>query len=352
MSANDFSKVNSGVRSILFLARIVLGGVICAAVFARGVVDKAAADTGPLLKLTESEYDFGRVMQGHKVVHEFSIQNAGDADLILQRISPSCGCTGAAVSSSTIKPGTSEKVRVTFDTSGMYGSKAKTVSVQTNSREQPEVTLRLVGSVMRGITANPERIQFGEVSQGASAATRTREFALTVTEGTAWEVSRVTTGSKFLSVAELTAQGSTRRYSVTLQPDAPKGELRERLIVEFKDPNQSAVNIPVTAMVLGDLRVTPASVSFGIISGKEPLERRIKYENTSDLSVVVTGVTSSHPAVTAAMVDVDGGKRGVVVIKLDPTKVTGDLRATVQIATSHPENQALTVSVYGVQAPQ
>lgn len=351
MIASDFSRVK-GVKSLKFIARMISSGVLCAGVLLLGFIDSAAADAGPMVKLAEAEYDFGRVMQGNKVVHEFSIQNAGDADLILQRISPSCGCTGAAVSSSTIKPGTSEKVRVTFDTSGMYGSKAKTVSVQTNSREQPEVILKLRGSVVRGITAAPERIQFGEVAQGASVATRTQEFALTVTEGTDWQVARVTTGSRFLSVAALSAQGATTRYAVTLQPDAPKGEMRERLIVEFKDPNQAAVNIPVTAMVLGDLRVTPASVSFGIISGTEPLERRIKYENSSALPVAVTGVTSSHPAVTAAMVDVDGGKRGVVVIKLDPTKVTGDLRATVQIATNHPENPALTVSVYGVQAPK
>lgn len=342
MDAVPFTRI---IRTLTVVTSCVAAalGVECADV---------VADTGPLPKLAELEHDFGRVMQGQKVIHEFSIQNAGDADLVLQRIAPSCGCTAAAVSSSTIKPGASEKIRVTFDTSGMYGSKTKTVSVQTNARERPEVTLKMRGSVVRGITATPERIVFGEISQGASALLRTQELAVTVTEGMNWEVARVTPGSKFVSVAELPDQGGAKRYAVTVQPDAPKGELRERVIVEFKDPTHAAVNIPVTATVLGDLRVSPSSVSFGIISGTEPLERRLKYENSSATPVAVTKVTSSHPAITASMVDLNDGKRGVVVVTLDPTKVTGDLKATVQIATTHPEQSTLTVSVYGVQAPR
>jgi hypothetical protein len=312
----------------------------------------AVADTGPLATLKEIEHDFGRVMQGQKVVHEFTIQNSGDADLVLQRISPSCGCTAAAVSAAAIKPGASEKVRVTFDTAGMYGSKTKTVSILTNAREKAEVILKMKGSVVRGVTATPERILFGEVSQGSSATTRTQEVSIAVTEGMNWEVARVTSGTRFLSIAELPEQGGAKRYAVTLAPDAPKGELRERLIVEFKDPSHAAVNIPVTATVLGDLRVSPSTVSFGIISGTELIERRVKYENLSTKPVTVTGVTSSHPAVTASLVDVDAGKRGVVVVKLDPRKVTGDLKATVQIATDHPEQQTVAVSVYGVQAPR
>lgn len=325
---------------------------ISASLGASAPVQLASADTGPLAKLGQDMYDFGSVMQGQKVVHEFAVENSGDADLVLQRIAPSCGCTAAAVSSPTIKPGGSEKIRVTFDTAGMYGAKTKTVNVVTNAREKPEFTLKLKGSVIRGISSTPERVTFGDVPQSASQAMRTKEVALNVTEGMTWDIARVTSASKFISVQELPAQGTSKRYAVTLLPDAPKGELRERLIVESKDPAQTAVNIPITATVLGDLRIIPATVSFGIVSGTELIERRLKYENASTIPVSITSVTSSHPAVSAAMLDMDGGKRGVLVIKLDPKKVTSDLKATVQVATNHPEQGTLTVSVYGVQAPK
>ncbi len=339
-------------RAIFGIARLVVVLVVWASAVQGDLLQAALADTGPLAKILDKEHDFGRVMQGQKVVHEFAIQNSGDADLVLQRIAPSCGCTAAAVSSSTIKPGASEKVRVTFDTAGMYGSKTKTVSVVTNAREYPEVTLTMRGSVVRGVTATPDRLVFGEISPGASPATRTQEVAIAVAEGMDWEVARVISGSKFVNIIPLGVQGGAERYSVAIQPDAPKGEMRERLIVEFKDPAHAAVNIPVIATIMGDLRLNPATVSFGIISGTEPIERRIKYENSSSIPVVISGVTSSHPAVTAAMLDLDVGKRGVVVIKVDPTKVKGDIKATVELTTNHPEQKTLAISVYGVQPPK
>jgi hypothetical protein len=312
----------------------------------------AYAETGPLASVPNDFYDFGRVMQGQRVVHEFEVRNIGDADLALQRIAPSCGCTAAAVTSSTIKPGTSEKVRVTFDTSGMFGDKTKTVSILTNARENQELTLKLKGSVARGVTVTPERLVFGELSQGASLPARTQEVTLKVNEGVSWEVERVTTSSRYLTINEMSSVNGARRYSVSVQPDAPKGELRERLLVEFKDTATAPVNIPVTAIILGDLKLSPSIVSFGIISGADPIERRVKYENSSSNPVKITEVTSSHPAVTASMLEMDSGQRGVLAIKVDPKKVKGDLRATVQVKTTHPEQSALTISVYGVEPPK
>jgi len=312
----------------------------------------AFAESGPVAFVPNDFYDFGRVVQGQRVVHEFEVRNTGDADLALQRIAPSCGCTAAAVTSSTIKPGASEKVRVTFDTSGMFGDKTKTVSILTNGRENPEITLKLKGAVARGITVSPERLVFGELSHGASIPARTQEVTLRIDPDLSWEIVRVTASSGYIAVNELSAPDGGKRYSVAIRPDAPKGDLRERLLVEFRDEATAPVNIPLTATILGDLKLSPSIVSFGIISGVEPIERRVKYENSSVNPVKILEVTSSHPAVSASMLEMDSGKRGVLAIKVDPRKVSGDLRATVQLKTTHPEQETLTISVYGVQPPR
>lgn len=312
----------------------------------------AFSDAGPLATLPSEVYDFGRVIQGQKVIHEFEVRNAGNADLVLQRIAPSCGCTAAAVTSPTIKPGSTEKVRVTFDTSGMYGDKTKTVSILTNARENPELTLKLKGTVTRGLAVTPERVVFGELSRGSSPAARTQEIALKVNEDVSWEIAKVSASSPYLKVAALASQGAEQRYSVTVQPEAPKGELRERLLVEFKDTSVAPINVPVTATVLGDLNLTPSIVSFGIVSGSQPIERRIKYECNATTPVSITSITTSDPAVTASMIEMKGGNHGVLAVKLDPTKVSGDLRATIQLKTTHPEQDTLTLSVYGVQPPK
>jgi hypothetical protein len=312
----------------------------------------AGAQTGPKLVIPQNEFDFGSVSQGQKVEHEFVVRNDGDQDLVIQRIAPSCGCTAAAMSAGAVKPGSSEKIKVAFNTAGFYGSKTKSVSILTNARDNPEVVLKLKGVVVRGVTVTPERIELGDVSPGSSDAVRTKEFLVEVSPDSGREIAAVKSFSKFLTVVPRGGDAAGRRYAVQMLPGAPRGEFRDRVVVEFKDSEHSAVNVPVIASVLGDVRLNPSTISFGIIDSKEPIERRVRFENASGANVEIVDVVSGHPAITTSVVNIEAGKRGVIVVKLDPTKVTGDLKSTIEIKTSHPQESAITIGVFGVQAPK
>jgi hypothetical protein len=106
------------------------------------------------------------------------------------------------------------------------------------------------------------------------------------------------------------------------------------------------------ASILGDLRLVPSSVSFGIVSGSEMLERRVRFENSSKGPVDVTEVVSSHPAVTASVQPVTPGKRSVIVIQVDPKKISGDLRANLTVKTSSADSSTLSLAVFGVEPPK
>ncbi len=310
------------------------------------------ADEGAVATVLEPTYNFGTVSQGQKVEHEFIVRNDGDADLVIQRIAPSCGCTAAAMSATAVKPGQSEKIKVTFNTAGFYGGKTKSVSVLTNSRNQSEFVLTLRGTIERHVSVTPERLDFGDIAADTSQPLRTREFAVEVAEGADRQVTNVRSLSKYLSVQAQGSQGRTQKYSVTLLPDAPRGEFRDRVLIEFKNPEHSSINVPVNASVLGDVRLIPSTVSFGIISGEQVMERRVRFENNSNQDVVVLEVKSSHPAVTASILPVAEGKRSVLVINLDPKKVSGDLRTSLEVKTSHPDEKVIALNVFGVQPPK
>ncbi len=312
----------------------------------------AYADSGPKAVVPQHEFNFGSVPQGQKVEHEFLLRNTGDQDLVIQRIAPSCGCTAAAMSASAVKPGASEKIKVAFNTAGFYGNKTKSVHVLTNSRETPEIVLKMTGVVVRGVNVAPERIEFGDVPPSASRAMRTKEFSLEVVDDVGREITAVRSFSKFLEVAPIDISGKIQRYAVTMLPGVPRGEFRDRVIIEFKDPSHSAVNVPVIGSISGDIRVIPSLISFGIVDGSDPIERRIRVENHSGQNVTIEGATSAHAAVAASVVDVEPGKRWVVVVKLDPTKVTADLKSTLEVKTSHPEEAVVSIGVFGVQPPR
>jgi len=79
---------------------------------------KPAQQTIPaeeVLKLKETEHDFGQIAQGKPVYYTFEIVNIGKTDLVLDNVQASCGCTTPEWSKDPIKPGAAAKIKVGYN---------------------------------------------------------------------------------------------------------------------------------------------------------------------------------------------------------------------------------------------
>ena len=313
---------------------------------------EAIAEAHPVISLSSNSYDFGTVAQGTKVVHEFEVKNTGNADLVIQRVSPSCGCTATQLASPIIKPGASEKMRVTFDTSGFMGDKTKSVLIASNDSTNPELVVTIKGQVLSSYTVEPSRVDFGEISPSSPPDARQRQVAFSVAEGSDLKITKVTSLSKYLVASPVSTQANRATVTIEILPTAQLGEFRDRVIFELDGGRRASVNVPVNASVKGDLRLNPGAVSFGVLEGQTPLERRIQFENKGRNPVTIESITTSNPAVSASMVTVQPGRLGVLVVKVDPRRVSGDLKETVEVRTNHPTESLLALNVFGVQPPK
>jgi hypothetical protein len=95
---------------------------------------------GPLPKMTfaESSFDFGNIKQGEKVKHTFMFKNTGEAPLIIENASASCGCTVPQWPRKPIAPGEEGKIDVEFNSAGKSGQQSKQISIRANT--QPNIT--------------------------------------------------------------------------------------------------------------------------------------------------------------------------------------------------------------------
>lgn len=103
---------------------------------------------GPLPEFSfESEnFDFGAIPEGEVVEHTFTFTNVGEAPLIIQSASASCGCTVPSYSKDPVPVGGTGEIAVRFNSKGKKGNQAPTVTVTANT--YPKVRkLRLKGSV-------------------------------------------------------------------------------------------------------------------------------------------------------------------------------------------------------------
>jgi hypothetical protein len=87
----------------------------------------------PKLTFEKMEHDFGKIIQGEMVKYSFRFTNTGYADLLISKVSTSCGCTVGNFPKNPIPPGESGLIEVIFDSRGRKGFQNKTITVLSNT---------------------------------------------------------------------------------------------------------------------------------------------------------------------------------------------------------------------------
>jgi hypothetical protein len=95
----------------------------------------------------ETQFNFGEIIQGQVVEHDFMFTNTGKNDLVIYDSKGSCGCTVPEWPKEPIKPGKKDKVHVKFDSTNKEGHQTKTVTLTCNTNPN-QVTLQIVGDVI------------------------------------------------------------------------------------------------------------------------------------------------------------------------------------------------------------
>lgn len=117
--------------------------------FISAVCAISTANAGePKAEFAELTHDFGTIAEESGAVsHEFTFANTGDAPLMIINASASCGCTRPEFPKKPVKPGSNDKIKVTYLPAGRPGEFNKTVTLKTNDPKAKKVRLRIKGFV-------------------------------------------------------------------------------------------------------------------------------------------------------------------------------------------------------------
>ena len=112
--------------------------VLLAAFFFAGA--QSTPSTTPaedILKLNETEHDFGKIPQGKPVYYNFEIVNTSKEPLKLDDVHASCGCTTPEWSHEPIAPGATSIIKVGYNAAAENDfTKAITITYNTNQTKQ------------------------------------------------------------------------------------------------------------------------------------------------------------------------------------------------------------------------
>jgi hypothetical protein len=124
-----------------------LAFLAAASLLAAGAAAEEKGPSGPRIRVDPESFDFGKALPNRVLRREFAIRNFGDAPLVIEGVSTTCGCTAALTAARRVEPGGSTSLRVTLETRRYSGRVERQVLVRSNDPKTPLLQVTVSATV-------------------------------------------------------------------------------------------------------------------------------------------------------------------------------------------------------------
>ncbi len=224
---------------------------------------KSSVKYQPDIFFEEPIYNFGKVYKNEEVEHVFVFQNRGTKQLNIEKIKASCGCIVLETTTRNVPPEMYGIINVIFRSDPYPGTINETIRVYSNDINTPVYSLKLLGETIEDIKINPKYIRFGYVSKGEKAQA---EVDIQPRPGFNLEIKDVISSNPVV-IIKYKKDERENKYIVeaTLKEDTMVGEWTGNIYILTNSERQSRVIVPFSGEVLGDVRIYPSHLYFGVI---------------------------------------------------------------------------------------
>lgn len=134
------------------MRRTLVVGVVAAALVAALALPEAARGedaqaAAPRIRVEPEAFDFGKALPGKTLRKEFTLRNFGDAELVIDGVTTTCGCTAAITAETRLAAGASTQLQVTLETRSYSGKLERQVLVRSNDPKTPLLSVRVSATV-------------------------------------------------------------------------------------------------------------------------------------------------------------------------------------------------------------
>lgn len=230
----------------LLLSIILVVGTTASADQETGLAGAGSpASAHPRAVVDEPRFDFGTVLDGAVIVHDFVVRNSGDAPLLINKVKTVCGCTSVDYARE-IQPAAEGRITIKAATRG-YGGRvfSKPVTVFTNDPGQGRLTLHIAGKVDRFARIEPR----GVLLKGASGTRIQAVVSITPEEKYPFDIVKTWSrnpGEQIECSLEKKAGGWLLRVNNLVETP---GKYRDRIHLKTDSPELPDIVIHVRGMI-------------------------------------------------------------------------------------------------------
>lgn len=255
------------------------------------------------LKFETTTHDFGKIGDETPVTKPFKFKNVSDRTITITNVGTSCGCTTAPLAKKTYAPGEEGSIDITFNPRGRRGKEIKHIGVTTDDPALNNVPIQLTIQIdiRARVMIEPVTVHLGEVRKGKEGR---QNFTIIGREPN-FEVTEVTARDQNFKIERLDKQvveqdgdQLTRiSYQVRLPDSVNISMIRSVLDIKTTDTQRASIQVPLSADVVGDLRVMPDRLPMMFRGSAEPWFREIRLDHRQpDGKFEITGLEVDAPA--------------------------------------------------------
>lgn len=263
----------------------------------------------PRLTFERLDHDFGKLYDTEPVKTVFAFRNTGDAQLHIQRVHASCGCTTTELSKRVFEPGEEYTLEVAFRPQGQ-GPSNKHVTITSNDPNQPSIRLRISADVVPPIMMEPARLMLGTIEAGqgfdGTMVIMSRDPSMQIVEINAPETQGLTFESAEYTgeIPEGDDYPGRKVIIARIAPNTPTGSINAKFVVSVlaaaqpgDEPRTRNIDGFITGLIRGDLITTPRFIRVTESTPGRPFESRALLTTESGKPFNVTKVEVSNSTI-------------------------------------------------------
>jgi len=303
----------------------------------------------PDLQFEEKVCDFSVAGPRKKIIHYFQFTNKGEAVLVIEGVSPSCGCLTKVLPSTEFASGAAGVVEATFETSRQKGKQTLSIFVLSNDPNKPEIELKITGTVsLEDAVLEPESLHFGNVERGEAILRTVRLFNL---GGKPISLNRVEAAKEYFvthvsEFEDLYHKGLA--IDVVLRPDAPVGHFVVPITLHTNSTKRPRIDILIHGNVVGKISVEPAVLLLRASSGGRFAANKLKVTSKDGKEFDILDIAVDPPALSTKLECIKAKRQFDITVEVGQNTVPGNLAGRIEIYTDHPEEPMVVVPFHGI----
>ncbi len=226
----------------------------------RGSASPGAVSNRPKAAFPESRYEFGEVLSGGVVEHDFAFINQGSAPMLIQKVSMTTPLLVTQMPHE-VAPGAEARIHFKLDTANLEGEFEGTILVFLNDPALPQANLTFAGRIVPAIELSPRPAFFvaGQRGPGNRAA-----IEIVNHESEPLTIEKIEHPTeRFTTQLETLKRGQRYRLTLALKPDGPGGKTSDIILMRTSSKRMPVLKVGANTYLYEKVHTFPDVVEFG-----------------------------------------------------------------------------------------